>query len=142
LDLNKRVYQVVSLGTVPTLVVDCTLSNIGLTCERNSSVSRAADFGYDGQGSFPTGTEIYLLFTTSKQALQNSNTVGTGLGTKRPDHNAKKSCGNMLFLVLLSGRIKAEMTRVEAGSNTSTVNLRVVRGDEMGLKRPRHSLSG
>jgi hypothetical protein len=33
-------------------------------------------------------------------------------------------------------------TRVEAGSNTSTVNLRVVRGDEMGLKRPRHSLSG
>jgi hypothetical protein len=34
-------------------------------------------------------------------------------------------------------------TRVEAGSNTSTVTLRVVRGDEMGLKkRPRHSLSG
>jgi hypothetical protein len=33
-------------------------------------------------------------------------------------------------------------TCVEAGSNTSTVNLRVVRGDEMGLKRPRHSLSG
>jgi hypothetical protein len=32
---------------------------------------------------------------------------------------------------------------VEAGSNTSTVSLRVVRGDEMGLKkRPRHSLSG
>jgi hypothetical protein len=26
-------------------------------------------------------------------------------------------------------------TRVEAGSNTSTVNLRVVRGDEMGLKK-------
>jgi hypothetical protein len=25
-------------------------------------------------------------------------------------------------------------TRVEAGSNTSTVNLRVVRGDETGLK--------
>jgi hypothetical protein len=35
-----------------------------------------------------------------------------------------------------------EPTRVEAGSNTSTVTLRVVRGDEMGLKRPRHSLSG
>jgi hypothetical protein len=35
------------------------------------------------------------------------------------------------------------LTRVEAGSNTSTVTLRVVRGDEMGLKkRPRHSLSG
>jgi hypothetical protein len=33
-------------------------------------------------------------------------------------------------------------TRVEAGSNTSTVNLRVVRGDEMGPKKPRHSLSG
>jgi hypothetical protein len=27
------------------------------------------------------------------------------------------------------------ITRVEAGSNTSTVNLRVVRGDEMGLKK-------
>jgi hypothetical protein len=26
-------------------------------------------------------------------------------------------------------------TRVEVGSNTSTVNLRVVRGDEMGLKK-------
>jgi hypothetical protein len=28
-----------------------------------------------------------------------------------------------------------DLTRVEAGSNTSTVNLRVVRGDEMGLKK-------
>jgi hypothetical protein len=28
-----------------------------------------------------------------------------------------------------------EVTRVEAGSNTSTVNLRVVRGDEMALKK-------
>jgi hypothetical protein len=27
------------------------------------------------------------------------------------------------------------ITRVEAGSNTSTVTLRVVRGDEMGLKK-------
>jgi hypothetical protein len=27
------------------------------------------------------------------------------------------------------------VTRVEAGSNTSTVTLRVVRGDEMGLKK-------
>jgi hypothetical protein len=27
------------------------------------------------------------------------------------------------------------LTRVEAGSNTSTVNLRVVRGDKMGLKK-------
>jgi hypothetical protein len=35
-----------------------------------------------------------------------------------------------------------QATRVEAGSNTSTVTLRVVRGDKMGLKRPRHSLSG
>jgi hypothetical protein len=26
-------------------------------------------------------------------------------------------------------------TRVETGSNTSTVTLRVVRGDEMGLKK-------
>jgi hypothetical protein len=26
-------------------------------------------------------------------------------------------------------------TRVEAGSNTSTVTLRIVRGDEMGLKK-------
>jgi hypothetical protein len=28
-----------------------------------------------------------------------------------------------------------EETHVEAGSNTSTVTLRVVRGDEMGLKK-------
>jgi hypothetical protein len=28
-----------------------------------------------------------------------------------------------------------DLTRVEAGSNTSTVNMRVVRGDEMGLKK-------
>jgi hypothetical protein len=33
-------------------------------------------------------------------------------------------------------------TRVEAGLNTSTVTLRVVRGDEMGIKKPLHSLSG
>jgi hypothetical protein len=31
--------------------------------------------------------------------------------------------------------IHSPITRVEAGSNTSTVNLRVVRGDEMGLKK-------
>jgi hypothetical protein len=31
--------------------------------------------------------------------------------------------------------ISYDKTRVEAGSNTSTVNLRVVRGDEMGLKK-------
>jgi hypothetical protein len=29
--------------------------------------------------------------------------------------------------------------RVEAGSNISTVTLRVVRGDKMGVKKPRHS---
>jgi hypothetical protein len=29
------------------------------------------------------------------------------------------------------------ITRVEAGSNTSTVTLRVVRGNEMGLKKGR-----
>jgi hypothetical protein len=46
--------------------------------------------------------------------------------------------GRDLNSVYVSG-----LTRVEAGSNTSTVTLRVVRGDEMGLKkRPRHSLSG
>jgi hypothetical protein len=36
----------------------------------------------------------------------------------------------------LVGEVSANfLTRVEAGSNTSTVNLRVVRGDEMGLKK-------
>jgi hypothetical protein len=40
--LNKRVYQVVSFGTVPILVVDCMRNNIGLTCEHNSSVRRLA----------------------------------------------------------------------------------------------------
>jgi hypothetical protein len=32
-------------------------------------------------------------------------------------------------------RQSGRLTRVEAGSNTSTVTLRVVRGDEMGLKK-------
>jgi hypothetical protein len=32
-------------------------------------------------------------------------------------------------------RMMNGITRVEAGSNTSTVTLRVVRGDEMGLKK-------
>jgi NH3-dependent NAD+ synthetase len=39
--------------------------------------------------------------------------------------------------------LATRLTRVEAGSNTSTVTLRVVRGDEKELKkRPRHSLRG
>jgi hypothetical protein len=33
--------------------------------------------------------------------------------------------------------VTLKLTRVEAGSNTSTVTLRVVRGDEMGLKKDR-----
>jgi hypothetical protein len=32
-------------------------------------------------------------------------------------------------------QLQSVSTRVEAGSNTSTVNLRVVRGDEMGQKK-------
>jgi hypothetical protein len=38
------------------------------------------------------------------------------------------------FQVYLSV-LNSLITRMEAGSNTSTVNLRVVRGDEMGLKK-------
>jgi hypothetical protein len=34
-------------------------------------------------------------------------------------------------------KVMVDYTRVEAGSNTSTVTLRVVRGDEMGLKKGR-----
>jgi hypothetical protein len=37
----------------------------------------------------------------------------------------------------LGTTVTNQKTRVEAGSNTSTVNLRVVRGDEMGLKKGR-----
>jgi hypothetical protein len=37
------------------------------------------------------------------------------------------------FALAQFGRYR--VTRVEAGSNTSTVTLRVVRGDEMGLKK-------
>jgi hypothetical protein len=32
-------------------------------------------------------------------------------------------------------KLQIPLTRVEAGSNTSTVTLRVVRGNEMGLKK-------
>jgi hypothetical protein len=47
------------------------------------------------------------------------------------------------FLNFVDVLASLRYTRVEAGSNTSTVTLRVVRGDEMVLKkRPRHSLSG
>jgi hypothetical protein len=37
----------------------------------------------------------------------------------------------------LSAKLVYVFTRVEAGPNTSTVTLRVVRGDEMGLKKGR-----
>jgi hypothetical protein len=36
---------------------------------------------------------------------------------------------------VLTEKLDNIRTRVEAGSNTSTVTLRVVRGDEMGLKK-------
>jgi hypothetical protein len=43
---------------------------------------------------------------------------------------------------IVDSLITSLATRVEVGSNTSTVTLRVVRGDKMGLKkRPRRSLS-
>jgi hypothetical protein len=35
----------------------------------------------------------------------------------------------------ISSKVSGILTRVEAGSNTYTVTLRVVRGDEMGLKK-------
>jgi hypothetical protein len=41
----------------------------------------------------------------------------------------------VLFISSLLFNYVCDFTRVEAGSNTSTVNLRVVRGDEMGLKK-------
>jgi hypothetical protein len=37
--------------------------------------------------------------------------------------------------ILITTQLLKHKTRVEAGSNTSTVNLRVARGDEMGLKK-------
>jgi hypothetical protein len=40
----------------------------------------------------------------------------------------------MIFLNCMH-YLTSNLTRVEAGSNTSTVTLRVVRGDEMGLKK-------
>jgi hypothetical protein len=40
-------------------------------------------------------------------------------------------------VVKIKPPLKSCATRVEAGSNTSTVTLRVVRGDEMGLKKGR-----
>jgi hypothetical protein len=83
-------------------------------CQRNSSVSKVAGFGYDGRGSFPTGAQICLLLTTCKQALQNFNPVWVlgylSLETKRPDRKANQSRGSILFLVLLFARIKAEMS--------------------------------
>jgi hypothetical protein len=37
--------------------------------------------------------------------------------------------------IIYSTELTGGATRVEAVSNTSTVNLRVVRGDDMGLKK-------
>jgi hypothetical protein len=39
------------------------------------------------------------------------------------------------FILIIIPTMPISLTRVEAGSNTSTVTLRVVRGDEMGLKK-------
>jgi hypothetical protein len=41
----------------------------------------------------------------------------------------------MLNIVVWGKGKVVPVTRVEAGSNTSTVTLRVVRGDKMGLKK-------
>jgi hypothetical protein len=42
---------------------------------------------------------------------------------------------NTEHLIMIMLYLFRYITRVEAGSNTSTVTLRVVRGDEMGLKK-------
>jgi hypothetical protein len=39
------------------------------------------------------------------------------------------------FRIDINSIVWVKVTSVEAGSNTSTVTLRVVRGDEMGLKK-------
>jgi hypothetical protein len=54
------------------------------------------------------------------------------------NHRCENLNCNELFLVysiFICHRLQAKKTRVEAGSNTSTMTLRVVRRDEMGLKK-------
>jgi hypothetical protein len=41
----------------------------------------------------------------------------------------------MMTILMIESFITELVFRVEAGSNTSTVTLRIVRGDEMGLKK-------
>jgi hypothetical protein len=54
----------------------------------------------------------------------------------------RKTTKNFSYFIVSYIYVLLSYTRVEAGSNTSTVTLRVVEGDEIGLNRPRHSLSG
>lgn len=80
MELNRRVYQVVSLGTVIVLVVDCRLSNIALTCEHNmsSSASKAALSNMMVNVLSRQGQNLSII-TIFEQALQNFNPVSIGL---------------------------------------------------------------
>jgi hypothetical protein len=58
---------------------------------------------------------------------------------KSKDPFSWKFYGPSFFIFIIVSGVRLSLlstaaTRVEAGSNTSTVNLRVVRGDETGLK--------
>jgi hypothetical protein len=62
------------------------------------------------------GSSIYAINKYTETLIYASKEVGLEVNAEKAKY------------MLLS-------TRVEAGSNTSTVTLRVVRGDEMGLKK-------
>jgi hypothetical protein len=76
-------------------------------------------------------------FETHKKRSQTMLKRGSGLGLYLQNHRGYVQPTRVLAAVLVETLLVTlitEHTRVEAGSDTSTVTLRVVRGDEMGLK--------
>jgi hypothetical protein len=66
-----------------------------------------------------------LIKVSGAHKFINSSTLSTSLCSSQPKYRVKDEASDL----------HTQETRVEAGSNTSTVTLRVVRGDEMGLKK-------
>jgi hypothetical protein len=63
---------------------------------------------------------------------QGKSTINKNFNTQKLT-NRNRTHVHIQFLLTMTDTMAS--ARVEAGSNTSTVNLRVVRGDEMGLKK-------
>jgi hypothetical protein len=48
-------------------------------------------YGLDDRGSIPVGTEIFIITTTSRQALGPTSLIYWALGVKQPESEAERS---------------------------------------------------